>query len=169
MTNQPTATATPAHEPCDPADRVTRSLLGYGIIAGPFYVAVSLAQALTRDGSDLTRHQWSLLANGDLGWIQVANFVVTGRPGLSGRDPRRSTATGPSAGSPPAPPAEPSPVTAREGEDHALHRSAQAAVRGDLLARLGRAAEARAEFGHAASLTGNARERALFLGRAAEL
>jgi hypothetical membrane protein len=58
--------------------RVTRSLLGYGIIVGPFYVVVSLAQALTRDGFDLTRHAWSLLANGDLGWIQVANFTVTG-------------------------------------------------------------------------------------------
>jgi hypothetical membrane protein len=58
--------------------RVTRSLLGYGVIAGPFYVVVSLAQALTRDGFDLTRHAWSLLANGELGWIQVANFTVTG-------------------------------------------------------------------------------------------
>jgi Protein of unknown function (DUF998) len=58
--------------------RVTRSLLGYGVIAGPFFVVVSLAQALTRDGFDLTRHAWSLLANGDLGWIQVANFTLTG-------------------------------------------------------------------------------------------
>jgi hypothetical membrane protein len=58
--------------------RVTRSLLGYGVVAGPFYVVVSLAQALTRDGFELTRHAWSLLANGELGWIQVANFTVTG-------------------------------------------------------------------------------------------
>jgi hypothetical membrane protein len=58
--------------------RVTKSLLGYGVIAGPFYLLVSLAQALTRDGFDLTRHAWSLLANGELGWIQVANFTVTG-------------------------------------------------------------------------------------------
>jgi hypothetical protein len=56
----------------------TRTLLGYGVIAGPLYVAVSLAQALTRDGFDLTRHQWSLLANGDLGWIQITNLLVTG-------------------------------------------------------------------------------------------
>jgi RNA polymerase sigma factor (sigma-70 family) len=40
------------------------------------------------------------------------------------------------------------------------------AVRGDLLARLGRAAEARAEFARAAQLAGNARERALLLARA---
>ncbi|MEU3452848.1 RNA polymerase sigma factor [Micromonospora sp. NPDC006766] len=40
-------------------------------------------------------------------------------------------------------------------------------VLGDLLARLGRHDEARAEFERAASLTGNARERALLLDRAA--
>jgi hypothetical protein len=63
---------------CDPAARTTRSLLGYGVIAGPGYVVVSLVQALTRDGFDLRRHAWSLLSNGHLGWIQIANFVVTG-------------------------------------------------------------------------------------------
>jgi predicted RNA polymerase sigma factor len=41
-------------------------------------------------------------------------------------------------------------------------------VRGDLLAKLGRCAEARAEFERAASLTRNARERELLLRRAAE-
>jgi predicted RNA polymerase sigma factor len=40
-------------------------------------------------------------------------------------------------------------------------------VRGDLLAKLGRHAEARAEFERAAALTRNARERALLLDRAA--
>lgn len=40
-------------------------------------------------------------------------------------------------------------------------------VRGDLLARLGRTSEARAEFERAAALTQNARERALLLRRAA--
>ncbi|MFF0575088.1 RNA polymerase sigma factor [Streptosporangium saharense] len=40
------------------------------------------------------------------------------------------------------------------------------AVRGDLLGRLGRVEEARAEFGRAAALTRNERERALFLARA---
>src|SRR5262245_61577769 len=63
---------------CTPAARVTRTLLGYGVIAGPLYVAVGLAQALTRDGFDLSRHAWSLLTNGHLGWIQIANFIVTG-------------------------------------------------------------------------------------------
>jgi hypothetical protein len=70
-----TTHATPA---CTSAARTTRSLLGYGVLAGPLYVGVSLAQALTRDGFDLSEHAWSLLANGDLGWIQVANFIVAG-------------------------------------------------------------------------------------------
>lgn len=42
-------------------------------------------------------------------------------------------------------------------------------VRGDLLAKLGRSDEARAEFERAASLTRNARERELLLGRAAAI
>jgi len=69
---------------CTPADRVTKSLLGYGVIAGPFYVTVSLAQALTRQGFDLTRHSWSLLSNGVLGWIQITNFTLTGLMVLAG-------------------------------------------------------------------------------------
>ncbi|MEV1200810.1 RNA polymerase sigma factor [Microbispora rosea] len=55
------------------------------------------------------------------------------------------------------------------GDDKALRGYPQLpAVRGDLLARLGRADEARREFERAAALTGNERERALFLARAAE-
>jgi len=63
---------------CTPGTRVTRSLLGYGVLAGPFYVVVSLAQAASRPGFDLRRHEWSLLANGPAGWIQVVNLIVTG-------------------------------------------------------------------------------------------
>lgn len=55
-----------------------KSLLRWGVLAGPFYVVVGLAQALTRDGFDLRQHALSLLTNGDLGWIQVANFVLSG-------------------------------------------------------------------------------------------
>ena len=42
-------------------------------------------------------------------------------------------------------------------------------VRGDLLAKLGRTGEARAEFEQAAALAGNARERELLLERAGEM
>jgi hypothetical protein len=57
---------------------VTRALLACGVVAGPLYVLVSVTEALTRDGFDLARHSWSLLSNGDLGWVHVANLVVTG-------------------------------------------------------------------------------------------
>lgn len=57
---------------------VTRSLLGYGVLAGPFYLTVGLIQAAVRDGFDLSRHPLSLLANGPGGWVQTANFVLTG-------------------------------------------------------------------------------------------
>jgi hypothetical membrane protein len=60
------------------AARVTRSLLGYGVLAGPFYVLVVLGQALLRPGFDLAHDDASLLSNGPFGWIQVANFVLTG-------------------------------------------------------------------------------------------
>jgi hypothetical protein len=63
---------------CSAAGNVTRSLLGYLALAGPFYVVVSLAQALTRHGFDLARDEWSLLALGCLGWIQQANLILTG-------------------------------------------------------------------------------------------
>jgi hypothetical protein len=69
---------------CEPDSRITKSLLGYGVIAGPIYLVVSLSQALTRDGFDLTRHEWSLLSNGRLGWIQIANLVLTGLMTLAG-------------------------------------------------------------------------------------
>jgi hypothetical protein len=56
----------------------TRALLTGGVVAGPLYVAVWLTQAFTRKGFDITRHPASLLANGGPGWIQTANFVVSG-------------------------------------------------------------------------------------------
>ncbi len=58
--------------------RITKSLLGYGVIAGPIYVVVAAAQIFTRDGYDPTRHAVSQLSNGDLGWIQIVNFLLTG-------------------------------------------------------------------------------------------
>jgi Protein of unknown function (DUF998) len=57
---------------------MTRTLLACGVLAGPLYMAVYLGQALTRPGFDITRHPASVLSNGDLGWIQVANFLVCG-------------------------------------------------------------------------------------------
>jgi Protein of unknown function (DUF998) len=56
----------------------TRALLTCGMIAGPLFVVAALLQASTRDGFDVKRHPISMLSLGDLGWIQVANFVISG-------------------------------------------------------------------------------------------
>jgi hypothetical protein len=56
----------------------TRALLACGAVAGPLYVAVTMAQALTRDGFDPRQHRFTLLTAGDLGWIHQANMVLVG-------------------------------------------------------------------------------------------
>ena len=56
----------------------TRQLLACGILAGPIYILVGLLQILTREGFDMTRHPLSLMSTGDLGWIQITNFILTG-------------------------------------------------------------------------------------------
>jgi Protein of unknown function (DUF998) len=53
-------------------------LLGCVIVAGPLFVVASLVQAFTRTGFDLGRHPISLLSLGSPGWLQIANFVVSG-------------------------------------------------------------------------------------------
>lgn len=47
-------------------------------VAGPLWTAVALAQAIGREGFDLTRHPLSLLSTGSAGWLQVVNFVLAG-------------------------------------------------------------------------------------------
>lgn len=49
-----------------------------GYVAGPFFIVLSLVQAFTREGFDWIRHPASLLSLGELGFIQIANFVITG-------------------------------------------------------------------------------------------
>ncbi|RKS09879.1 uncharacterized protein DUF998 [Nocardiopsis sp. Huas11] len=56
----------------------TRALLACAVVGAPSWIAVSLAQAATREGFDLTRHPLSMLANGDLGWLQITAFVLAG-------------------------------------------------------------------------------------------
>ncbi|MEU7608839.1 DUF998 domain-containing protein [Micromonospora sp. NPDC049204] len=72
----------------------TRALLAGGAAAGPLFVVVAAAQVLTRDGFDLSRQPLSLLALGDLGWIQIANFVLTGLLALAGAVGLRRTLRG---------------------------------------------------------------------------
>src|SRR4029453_5293686 len=56
----------------------TRALLASGAVAGPVYVMVTMAQALTRDGFDLSRDRFSWLTAGERGWIQQSNMVLVG-------------------------------------------------------------------------------------------
>ena len=56
----------------------TTRLVACGILAGPLFIAGWAIQAFTREGFDPGRHPLSLLSLGDLGWIQIAIFVVTG-------------------------------------------------------------------------------------------
>ncbi len=58
--------------------RTTGAALVGCALAAPLFVVLWAAQALTRDGFRPTFHPMSLLALGDGGWVQVANFVVTG-------------------------------------------------------------------------------------------
>ena len=58
--------------------QVTRTLLACGVIAGPLFILVAVIQVLTRPGFDIGRHPISLLSLGNLGWVQIANFVACG-------------------------------------------------------------------------------------------
>ncbi len=57
---------------------VTRSMLGWGVVAGPSYLVLGVVLALTRSGFDLTRDALSLLLLGDLGWLHALNLVLSG-------------------------------------------------------------------------------------------
>ncbi|GAB3848488.1 hypothetical protein GCM10029963_31430 [Micromonospora andamanensis] len=55
-----------------------RLLVTGGVLAGPVWVTVALAQGLTREAFDFRRHPVSVLSTGELGWVQISNFVVAG-------------------------------------------------------------------------------------------
>jgi Protein of unknown function (DUF998) len=49
-----------------------------GVVAGPLFASAFSAIGARTTGYDWRRHAVSSLANGGLGWMQRANFVVTG-------------------------------------------------------------------------------------------
>jgi hypothetical protein len=57
--------------------KATRALLACGDAAGPVYVIVGAIEAFTREGFDPTRHDLSLLANGEWGWFHITLLVLT--------------------------------------------------------------------------------------------
>lgn len=78
MLNSSTPGIGASHASSKTTHQATRVLLARGAIAGPFYVVVGLIEAFIRDGFDIRRHMLSLLSNGDLRWIQIANFLIAG-------------------------------------------------------------------------------------------
>ncbi len=62
----------------DTAAAVTRSMLGWGVVAGPFYLVVGLVLALTREGFDFAQHPLSVLMLGEGGWMQITNLALSG-------------------------------------------------------------------------------------------
>jgi hypothetical protein len=56
----------------------TKTLLACGVIGSPLFVVVFIVEGATRANYDPLRHPVSSLALGDSGWMQIANFVVTG-------------------------------------------------------------------------------------------
>jgi hypothetical protein len=55
--------------------RAQLAALAVGLVG---WSVVSLAQAFTREGFDLLIHPLSQLSTGDLGWLQIANFLAAG-------------------------------------------------------------------------------------------
>lgn len=64
--------------PTDVTAISTRFLLTCSILSAPLFAVVSLTQAFTRAGFDLTRHPLSQLSSGSLGWLQITNFLLSG-------------------------------------------------------------------------------------------
>ena len=69
---------TEAAAPTTSTSKATRALLACGVAAGPLFITVVVIQELTRAGFDPRKHPLSMLSLGDLGWLQITNFIVAG-------------------------------------------------------------------------------------------
>ena len=88
----------PSSETTPPTPKLTRSLLLCGIAFAPLFLVVVFVQAFTRPGFDLRRVPLSLLDLGDLGWIQIANFIVSGLLAIAGAAGMRRSLAGSKGG-----------------------------------------------------------------------
>lgn len=69
----------PDTDPTQAADRPsTRHLLVAAAVAGPLFVVSAGVQSVAREGFDLRVHPLSQLSTGDLGWVQILTFALTG-------------------------------------------------------------------------------------------
>ncbi|HEX3425697.1 MAG TPA: DUF998 domain-containing protein [Acidimicrobiales bacterium] len=82
---------TAAPSPRSIAPTGTRRLLACGAIAGPLFAVTALVEAMTRHGFTLMRNPVSLLELGSWGWVQQANFILTGLLLLAGAAGLRRT------------------------------------------------------------------------------
>ncbi len=57
---------------------LTKALVFCGILTGPLFFAVAIIQAVTRPGYNIRLNAISQLSLGDLGWIQITSFLLTG-------------------------------------------------------------------------------------------
>ena len=69
--------ATFNHSSSDAA-KLTKTLLVCGVIAGPVYIALGIFQMLVRPGSIPTRHDLSLMSNGEFGMDPDFQFSAFG-------------------------------------------------------------------------------------------
>ncbi|MFJ4878577.1 DUF998 domain-containing protein [Streptomyces sp. NPDC088745] len=91
LTSPATRTATPARTAVIPSRPGDHRALRCAVAAGPLFLGAGAAQALTRDGFDLTRNALSQLALGGAGWVQALNFLVAGALLLVGASGLRRT------------------------------------------------------------------------------
>jgi len=57
---------------------LTRALLLCGVFTGPLFFIVAIVQMITRPGYNIRINAISQLSLGDLGWIQIMSFLLTG-------------------------------------------------------------------------------------------
>ena len=67
----------PAKKPISPSSGI-RPLLACGVLIAPLFFTTVFVQAFTREGFDIRRAPLSLLSLGELGWIQIADFIGCG-------------------------------------------------------------------------------------------
>lgn len=66
------------------ASSLDRALLACGVASTPVFYTLAALQLALRPGYDIRTQPISFLALGELGWIQVANFMVSGALALAG-------------------------------------------------------------------------------------
>lgn len=84
--------------PAARSNGATRALLACGIAAGPLYVLVGALEMAFRPGFDPLRHDLSLMANGDYGWVHTSLLILSGLLVVASSVGMRSaTPTGPAS------------------------------------------------------------------------